>query len=316
MSRHTLYAGNPSWTVYRDLLASRFGIAIAREPEERWQDWRGHRIHLDDWRPQAAPKGTLILVHGGGGHGRLLAPLGDAATALGWRAIAPDLPGYGLTQVARGWRWDYAEWPALVADLAGAAAADGPVVLMGLSVGGLTALYAAQREPRVRHVIATTLIDLADRGTFVRAARWPWLGWLSLGGFALTPWVADRLPLPLALATPIGTLTSDPELRRFFERDPLLGRKVVPGRFFRSIHRYRSPRGDYALPCPILLVHPGADAWTPTAMSMPVFDAIPTPKRFRELTNGSHLPAESPAYAELRGEIEAVLAAVLQEPVA
>jgi len=299
------YAGSEGWLAYRRILAERFGVGIEREPHERWVDWGGHRLHVDAHEPDGVPRGTLILVHGAGGHGRLLAPLGELAAGLGWRALAPDLPGYGLTQVRAGWREDYAEWPACVADVA--RAADGPVVLLGLSVGGMTALRAAQLEPDVAGVIATTLIDLAEPETFVAAARWRWLGRLSLFAVRRAPWLIDRLPLPLGLATPLGAMTTDPALRDWFAREPLIGRRIVRGRFFRTLHRHRPARRDLALPCPLLLVHPGADAWTPTAMSLPAYRAVPGPKRLRVLSNGAHLPAEAPAWAELCGEVAGFL---------
>jgi pimeloyl-ACP methyl ester carboxylesterase len=78
---------------------------------------------------------------------------------------------------------------------------------------------------------------------------------------------------------------------------------------FRSMTTYKSPRNDYALACPLLLAHPGADAWTPTAMSWRVFDAVPGRKEFIELSNGSHAPLESPAYQELNAAIRRFLSA-------
>jgi hypothetical protein len=51
-------------------------------------------------------------------------------------------------------------------------------------------------------------------------------------------------------------------------------------------------------------VHPGRDEWTPTALSLEVFNEIVANKSFLELSNGSHLPLEKPAYKQLN---EAVL---------
>jgi hypothetical protein len=48
-------------------------------------------------------------------------------------------------------------------------------------------------------------------------------------------------------------------------------------------------------------------AWTPTELSLAVFDKIQAAKRFVELSNGSHLPAEAPAYGELIVEVERFL---------
>jgi pimeloyl-ACP methyl ester carboxylesterase len=90
------YNTSPSWTEYRGILDTRFGIRIDRPPRETWRKIRGHDFHVDVWEPEGPARGTLILVHGGGGNGRVLAPFADLAAGLGWRALAPDLPGYGL----------------------------------------------------------------------------------------------------------------------------------------------------------------------------------------------------------------------------
>lgn len=300
------YANTPSWHRYRQLLLDSFGIPIRQVPIERWKTVLGHDVHLDEWRSEGPSRGTLILVHGGGGNGRILAPFGDFAAGLGWLAIAPDLPGYGLTRPRADFRWDYGEWPAVVAALADDC--QGPVVLMGLSVGGMTAALAAQAARGVQGVIATTLLDMSDPATFVRAAKWRWLGKASLLGFRWMPSIVDRLRLPLRLVAPLDRMSSHPAMAEYFENDPLLGRLRVPSRFFRTMHTLHMPRLEPR--CPLLLVHPGADHWTPTAMSQPAFDRVVGNKRLRELTNGSHLPAEVPARLELEQEMRDFLAAV------
>lgn len=300
------YADSPSWHRYRQLLLDAFDIPIRHTPVERWRIVRGHRLHLDDWIPEGRAKGTLFLVHGAGGNGRILAPLADFAVGLGWRAVVPDLPGYGLTRPAADFRWDYDEWPAVVAALADNH--QGTAVLMGLSVGGMTAVLAAQAAKGVRGVIATTLLDMSDPATFVRAAKWRWLGQASLLGFRWMPSIVDRLRLPLRLVAPLDRMSSHPAMVEYFENDLLLGRLRVPSRFFRTMHTLHVPHLETR--CPLLLVHPGADNWTPTAMSRPAFDRVLGDKRLRELSNGSHLPVELPARLEFEQEVTQFLKAV------
>ena len=292
------YDSSPSWHRYRKLLDDCFGIRIERKPVETWRQLRGHMVHVDEWQPRMQ-KGTLILVHGGGGNGRILAPCGDVAASLGWRALAPDLPGYGLTKPAADFRWDYNSWPSVIAALADET--EGPVVLMGLSVGGMTAVFAAEEARQVHGVIATTLIDMGDPAVFVRAARWRWLGAASLLGFRIAPSISDRVVLPLRLAAPMHAMSSNPEMQGYFTRDELLGGLRVPARFFRTLHDRKAP--TLSPRCPLLLVHPGSDVWTPTALSRPAFDRVQGEKDMVELTNGSHLPAERPAFDELRTHV-------------
>jgi pimeloyl-ACP methyl ester carboxylesterase len=67
---------------------------------------------------------------------------------------------------------------------------------------------------------------------------------------------------------------------------------------------------DDVLPCPLLLVHPGADAWTPVELSRRTLGQLRGRKRLRVLSNGSHLPVERPAYDELEAEFAGFLAAI------
>ncbi|MEN0000168.1 MAG: alpha/beta hydrolase [Pseudomonadota bacterium] len=300
------YDGSESWQTYRALVEDQFGVPIERTPAETWRLVRAHDLHIDEWDPEGVAKGTLILVHGGGGNGRVLAPFADFAAGLGWRVLAPDLPGYGLTRPAPDYRWDYDEWPAIIAELADEA--DGPVVLMGLSVGGMTAAFAAEMADKVRGVIATTLLDMSDPTIFARSARWRLLGSLSLIGFKLMPWIIDRVALPLRYAAPMHAMSDNKQMAEFFAHDPLLGGLWVPSRFFRTMHKRKVGRIETG--CPVLLVHPGADVWTPADLSLQALDQFEPPKDHVVLTNGSHLPLERPAIDELRDHVRHFLAAV------
>lgn len=300
------FRNNLSWTTYRAILGEEFQIRLAREPEEFARTLRGHKVRIDRWSALGELKGTLILVHGGGGNGRILAPIAEPIAERGWTVLAPDLPGYGLTEPAPGYRGEYAEWPAVLREIADAER--GPVVMMGLSMGGLTAFLAAQASRHVAGVIATTLLDLSDRKIFIRAARWRLLGRLSLFSMAAMPWLFDRFVLPLSWVTPLAAMSSNKRMQAYFQNDPLIGGSWKAARFFRMVHRHRIE--SWALTCPLLLAHPGQDAWTPTELSLTVFEKIEAAKRFVELSNGSHLPAEAPAYRELIAEVERFLSEV------
>jgi len=68
------------------------------EPQSTWWRWRDMRVHILSLpRPQA--RALLLVLHGAGGHSGALWPLAALADAAGYEAFAPDLPGYGLTEV-------------------------------------------------------------------------------------------------------------------------------------------------------------------------------------------------------------------------
>ena len=295
-----------SWPKFKTILADEFGITLQTEPTERLVPVRGHQVRIDEWPAIGRCVGTVILVHGGGGNGRILAPFAEPIAALGWRVLAPDLPGFGLTRPSSDFDWDYAEWPRVIAAIAEEQA--GRVVLMGASLGGLTAVFAAQHSNKVVGVIATTLIEMSSDENFIAAAHSPFLGRISLVGMAAAPSIVDRIKLPLRLAAPLRAMSANSRMAQYFSTDPLIGTSWKPIRFFRTLHDYVPP--SLKLGCHLLLAHPGADDWTPTHLSIETFARIDADKAFVQLTNGSHLPLEQPAYGELNEQIAKFLAVV------
>jgi pimeloyl-ACP methyl ester carboxylesterase len=92
--------------------------------------------------PTAAP--PLVLLHPLGSTGAMSwAPLAESLRGAGYRVAAPDLPGHGTA------RDTSFTWESARATVRAAAEWFGPQkpVLVGLSLGAATALYAGQREP-------------------------------------------------------------------------------------------------------------------------------------------------------------------------
>jgi alpha-beta hydrolase superfamily lysophospholipase len=51
--------------------------------------------------------------------------------------------------------------------------------------------------------------------------------------------------------------------------------------------------------CPVWLIHPGADRWTPLSVSRGFFDRIAAPKHLVVLDNAGHYPVEAPGIHQL-----------------
>ncbi|HCO75253.1 MAG TPA: alpha/beta hydrolase, partial [Synechococcus sp. UBA8071] len=125
--------------------------------QSTWQ-WRGWPCHWRVSGPEGGP--ALLLLHGFGaasGHWRHCAPrLADQ----GWRVYSLDLLGFGQSaQPAR--PMDNRLWALQVCAFLDQVVQE-PAVVIGNSLGGLTALTAAVLAPkRVRAVVAAPLPDPA-----------------------------------------------------------------------------------------------------------------------------------------------------------
>ncbi|AIJ23316.1 alpha/beta fold hydrolase [Amycolatopsis methanolica] len=115
-------------------------------------------LAADRWAPDR-PLGTVLLLHGGGQTRHSWQRTGRRLAGHGWTAIALDARGHGDS-----------DWPAdadygmdaMVADLREVAARlDDPPVLVGASMGGMTALLAQGEDPGLGR--ALVLVDVTPR---------------------------------------------------------------------------------------------------------------------------------------------------------
>lgn len=171
---------------------------IARGTRETYISAGGFRAHVDIYAPghppaaKEAPKAvpTILFVHGTAVYARFYADFLYDLSRHGYRVVAPDLPGHGLSGGPRGHftmdllvtavqdvlTWTLEQYP-------------GRVALMGSSLGGITALYTVAKDARVAAAIchnAALLNEGAHKeitqlsGIFkVLAPLVPTLAWLA-----------------------------------------------------------------------------------------------------------------------------------------
>ncbi|MGW7595159.1 alpha/beta fold hydrolase, partial [Streptomyces rubiginosohelvolus] len=93
---------------------------------------RGAALHYDDFGPSAGL--PVLLIHGHPFNRTLWAPQAEALAEAGYRAVTPDLRGYGHSSVTRGkvFLADFADDLAALLDHLGIERA----VIGGVSMGG------------------------------------------------------------------------------------------------------------------------------------------------------------------------------------
>ncbi|MEU4313450.1 alpha/beta hydrolase [Nocardia sp. NPDC024068] len=282
----------------------------ALRPESAWWNWRGNEVHIERI-VRADARVRMLLIHGAGGHAAAVWPFAALAAEQGYEVAVPDLPGYGRTRVRARHGIRYPDWADCLTELIRDRHAEDhrPLVILGASMGGMLAYEAAARTGLAAAVVATCLLDPRLPQVRSAIARRPWLG--RYGSRLLSPAV-DRVRVPMRWMANMPAMSNDPELTRLVAADPHGGGASMPLGFLRT-YLASAPHvePENFTTCPVWLVHPGADAWTPLSLSEKFFERIAAPKRLTVLDNAGHYPVEAPgihqlvrALADLHAEID------------
>jgi alpha-beta hydrolase superfamily lysophospholipase len=300
----TTYAQQAEWRRIQSFLPIEFQLQPGQEPQEEWWQWGEHRIHLDCYRNAAAPL-KVILLHGVGTNGRQMSTiLGSQLARRGLEAIAIDMPEYGLTQVGRGKPVRYDDWVRAGSDLVDAELAkDGrPVVLYGLSAGGMETYHVAALNKKVKGIVGMTFLDQRNQQVRDETA---FNLFMSRVGVPLAL-IADKTPfagmrMPMAAASKMHTLVNDKAALKACMADKTSAGKWVTMSFLASYMTYRpavEPE-DFDV-CPILLTQPAQDRWTPLHLSEPFLQRIKhVPVKVTMLENAGHYPLEQPGLNQM-----------------
>jgi alpha-beta hydrolase superfamily lysophospholipase len=306
------YASRVEWRRQQALLPEELRLREGEEPVEEFVGWGGVLVHVDRYPSPEAPA-KLILLHGGGGNGRLLAPFALMARRAGYEAVAPDLPGYGLTVVPDKRSLRYEDWNAFAADFVRAEhARDGrPVVLFGLSIGGLLAYEAAARTRVPAGVVGTCLLDPRRPEVRRAVALRPWMGPLVGPALELAGTLVERVPVRVGWVGKVNAIVNDHRLAREISADFLASGNGMPGGWFRGyLNEEPSVEPVDFDVCPVFLAHPADDRWTPVGVSLPFFDRLGRVEtRLVLLENAGHAPLERPGVDQLREALVGFMAA-------
>ncbi len=183
------------------------------------------RLFWQRYTPPGA-RATVAVLPGGGDHGGRYAGITTALVAAGFEVALLDFRGHGQSD---GRRWHVDAFDDYLGDLdtflahvtAGAGAH--PVFLLGHSQGALIAIAWALAAPR-------TVADFVLSSPYLRLKLDP--PRLKVLGARLVGSVIPWLPVSSDLRS--SDLTSDPDMQRWIDADPLYGRATTPRWFFES----------------------------------------------------------------------------------
>ncbi len=213
------------------------------------------------------PRATVALLHGAADHSGRYPAITTALVRAGFQVALVDFRGHGQSD---GRRWhvdsfqDYLhDLDAFVAKLSQDGVAGDRLFVLAHSQGALvSAMWGMTRGRHVSGFVLTSpFFGLALRPPLVKVLAAKLVR-------RVVPW------LPIDAGLPIADLTTDVEMQRWTERDPLYGHKTTP-QWFDQVSRaqYEVVRDAASFEAPLLVLAAGADRVADIAATRTFFDA-------------------------------------------
>ena len=309
MKRPEFYTETTYWKKYNEFLPKDLQYDDTNLPIETYWKWKDYSIHIDNKKSDNSPV-KVIILHGAGGNGRVIGLFGNYLNEIGYEYLAPDLIGYGLTKNPKKINIKYDEWVNCVSDLVDEEYKKDkkPIVLFGLSVGGMLAYQVASKNPKVKGIIVTTLADPRQQNVRDDLSKNKFLSRVGLPIGKFTKPVSDHLSLPIKWLCKMDRITNDKDFSRVFSKDKLAGGSNIKLRFLRTYMDFKPAKEPEQFDsCKVLYLQPEKDTWTTIETSKPFFDRIKSEKKFVLLENCSHAPYQENGLTTMKTEIQEFL---------
>lgn len=302
------YTDQTDWRKIQAFLPEGMQLDDADLPSPGVWPWRGHEIYVERFENRESPV-KLILLHGVGTNGRQMSLLvGSPMARRGLASVSLDLPGYGVSRLNPNGKVSYSDWVQLVSDFVDAESARDPrpIVLYGLSAGGMLTYHVAAMNPKVTGIVGMDFLDQRDQrvrdGTahdwFMSRVGVPMASILSL-----TP--IGNIKMSMQMTSKMWALANDPEAMKAFLADRSSAGNSMPMRFLADYMTYEpAVEPEEFTTCPVLLTQPAADRWTPLPLSeifIKRFKKVPV--KVVMLENAGHFPLEQPGIDQLHDAI-------------
>jgi pimeloyl-ACP methyl ester carboxylesterase len=238
--------------------------------EHRWLLYKGALVHLEA-HPANTEAPTFVIAPGLGDHARRHLALCTALAEHGHGAIAVDRLGHGISEGRRGDATLESDLDVLELAIAHArASGDGPVILLGDSLGGIMSWYLLTREPDVEAAVCHCIGHPEVRPDPSHRYKQPILR--ALGR------IAPRAPISVRQIADYDHVALDPVTRDYFDRevDGLFNFKVTA----RSVASYVGFRPGI----------PWERVTTPVLVMIGAEDRMVTPEFTRAAFDRAHPP--------------------------
>lgn len=290
------------WKKYQRFFPEELRINENNLPTEEWWVWNDYHIHLDRMSVSAS-RIKVMLIHGAGGNGRILAPYAKMLQVHGYDVVSPDLPPYGLSYSESIKSMDYLDWLKIITEfIEQEFKRDGkPIVLLGASIGGMLAYHAGSMSKQIKGLIVTTFVDTSNQK--VRDQIAPNKVISRLGKFMMDsfPFVLDSFWISVSKVSRMKLISNNFELTKLIMNDPRAAGTKISLRFLRTFLNMKSMiEPEHFDTCPILLIHPEVDPMTPFNLSESFYNRLQCKKRCVILEGAGHFPIEQPGVEQMK----------------
>jgi len=299
-----MFEKNFYWEQVQQFLPEHNRISVEYKPTEATIMFNTTKIRFDEYNPKNTSDTSIVIFHGVGGNGRLLSFIAVPLVKAGFNVICPDLPGYGYTYFQED--LDYAMWIDVGSFMVKNEIKKGrKVFLFGLSAGGMLAYNIACNTNKVAGLIVTNILD--NRYQVVRdfSAKNKFQSRVGIKLMNMIPQVLQkRIKIPVKEVANMRTIVNNRELMKILLKDNVGSGSSVSIYFLVTMmNLIPLIEPEHFTICPVLLVHPEDDRWTPVDASKLFFDKIKAPKKLRMLENAGHFPIELPGLQQLETEL-------------